>query len=353
MVAHDVSRELRGEHGKWTKGAALERVIKSARGPADHKAKIDELTPGKSRGVNGILVAHAGDKGYKVRLPGSTKFYKSSGEAAVAVHRKEHHDEGHSPIPVPGGKPESKAPAYEGPAYKPESAASKRAASVAAGKRQASELAGYTLTGETRQAYGTTQHAVLRPNGRSIEWADEGSALHRAAEKQTPAGSKPADAAKEWRQSKLREIGHVPKTEPGTEEDLRRRLKDARSRAAETGDAIQRRRAAALEKQLNEERDFQAKSGGATSRTPREPVPNVSKAAHAAAMARQGTAGKPKSLSLLRVGDKATYPGGHTVVRTGSGGGPTGFQATIAGKSKFYTNNQQALLAVALRHGSH
>jgi hypothetical protein len=68
----------------------------------------------------------------------------------------------------------------------------------------------HTLTGETRQAYGTTQHAVLRPDGRSIEWTDEGSALHRAAEKGTS----------DWKfagPGQPRAKGHTPPPQPGGE----------------------------------------------------------------------------------------------------------------------------------------
>src|SRR5215472_5826505 len=122
MVAHDVSRELRGYHGRWTKGgAALKRMAREAeqrravgggesgtrRGKSieDMHATIDEIAHsphGTGRGVNGIMVRNT-PAGIRVTMPGKTQHYSNSAEAAVAVFRKEHHQEGHSPIPLPGG----------------------------------------------------------------------------------------------------------------------------------------------------------------------------------------------------------------------------------------------------------
>jgi len=56
--------------------------------------------------VNGFTVHNMGDKGLRVRMPGKTVIYKDPREAAVAVFRKQHHEEGHAPIPLPGGAPE-------------------------------------------------------------------------------------------------------------------------------------------------------------------------------------------------------------------------------------------------------
>jgi hypothetical protein len=115
MAVHDVSRELRGYHGKWTSGGALKRVVDSAstgrRGKelSDRKAAIDELKPGQARGVNGIKVTHMGDKGYRVTMPGETRHYASSHDAARAVHGKAHVEPtGRQAVPgevLPAGTP--------------------------------------------------------------------------------------------------------------------------------------------------------------------------------------------------------------------------------------------------------
>ena len=117
MAGHDVSKELRGYHGRW----ATSGVIKRLASEATHQRQTDELRAtasvedvhkkvqdianlpeGKGKGIQGILVANMGDKGLKVRLPGATRHYKDPREAAVAVYRKQHHEEGSSPIPLPG-----------------------------------------------------------------------------------------------------------------------------------------------------------------------------------------------------------------------------------------------------------
>lgn len=193
--------ELRDPHGQWTRGGAvlhrLAHEASAARGasgpdPKEVHARISSLPKGKRVGISGHVVDNIPSKGLRVRIKGEgSQHYDSSHSAAEAVLRGSHK----------GGTPAPRVPfPKEGPDYKPESESSKKRAAEAANKRQSAELAGHTLTGETRQAYGTTQYAVLRPDGRSIEWADEGSALHRAAEKNT--------TAKEWRQKKLGEIGH-------------------------------------------------------------------------------------------------------------------------------------------------
>lgn len=61
---------------------------------------------GKGYQVNGFTVHNMGDQGLRVRMPGQTKIYRDPREAAVAVFRKQHHEEGHAPIPLPGGTPE-------------------------------------------------------------------------------------------------------------------------------------------------------------------------------------------------------------------------------------------------------
>jgi hypothetical protein len=132
MAAHDVSQELRGYHGRWSRTGVLKRLAdEAAKGRQTDEARqaatledvhkrVQEaanLPEGKGKGVAGILVANMGDKGIKVRLPGATKHYKDPREAAVAVYRKEHHDEGHSPIPLPGTRTAPGSPRPEPPTF--------------------------------------------------------------------------------------------------------------------------------------------------------------------------------------------------------------------------------------------
>jgi hypothetical protein len=136
MAHWDVSGELRGPHGRWTKsGAAIHRMAEEAKqsrteGESRQAASLEDIhkrvndianTPinSKGKGVNGILVQHT-DKGIKVRLPGATKHYQDPREASVAVFRKQHHEEGHSPIPLPGERgPEPPRPPPRLPEPKP------------------------------------------------------------------------------------------------------------------------------------------------------------------------------------------------------------------------------------------
>jgi len=120
MAHWDVSSELRGRHGRWSKSAdALKRMGKeaetrgSARAPMTletaHSKMLDiQKNFGNRQGylVNGFTVHHMEGQGLRVRMPGKTVIYKDPREAAVAVFRKQHHEEGHSPIPLPGGAPE-------------------------------------------------------------------------------------------------------------------------------------------------------------------------------------------------------------------------------------------------------
>jgi hypothetical protein len=134
MAAHDVSAELRGYHGRWSRTGVLKRLAsEAAKGQQTDQARaaatledvhkrVQEaanLPEGKGKGVAGILVANMGNKGIKVRLPGATKHYKDPREAAVAVYRKEHHDEGHSPIPLPGTRAAPGSPLPEPPKAEP------------------------------------------------------------------------------------------------------------------------------------------------------------------------------------------------------------------------------------------
>lgn len=116
MAEHFNPAELRDPHGKWTRGgAALHRMVKEAeaggqaRGPItldDVHKKVNDVAnmpAGKGQNINKLTVTNMGDKGIRVRMPGETRHYKDPREAAVAVFRSQHHIEGHSPVPLPGG----------------------------------------------------------------------------------------------------------------------------------------------------------------------------------------------------------------------------------------------------------
>lgn len=129
MAAHDVSHELRGYHGRWTTGGVVKRLVDEATAPGrgrggksveQHKAAIDELKPGQARGVNGFKVTHMGDKGYRVTMPGETRTYASSHDAARAAHGRAHVEPGSKAAP----KPEFKLP--EGAIDHPEGALTQR-----------------------------------------------------------------------------------------------------------------------------------------------------------------------------------------------------------------------------------
>jgi len=110
MAHWDVSAEVRGEHGKWTKGgAALKRMAKEAasgasstRGGISHdeaSGHIGNLKKGTGRRVGGVMVDRTqGDK-YRVGFfkPGGgrdTRTYDSVDHAAKAVSEGKHHDAG-------------------------------------------------------------------------------------------------------------------------------------------------------------------------------------------------------------------------------------------------------------------
>lgn len=126
MPAHDVTRELRDPHGRWTRtGAALHRMSREAEGAARGPATLEQvhekvkavagMPQGKGQQVNKFSVHNMGDKGIRVRMPGQTQHYKDPREASVAVFRGQHHTEGHSPIPLPGGS----QPGPQGPTPRP------------------------------------------------------------------------------------------------------------------------------------------------------------------------------------------------------------------------------------------
>jgi hypothetical protein len=144
-LAHDVSRELRGYHGRWTKGAAMQRVqeaqVSEARKTTMHphdevKRQLEAIPMNGGKRINGVPTGRS-SKGFYVAFPKAgggrdSKSYKSSGHAARAVIEGRHHDEndpheGEKPgsgggfrekPPVP--KPELKQPEAPKPSAKPE-----------------------------------------------------------------------------------------------------------------------------------------------------------------------------------------------------------------------------------------
>jgi hypothetical protein len=88
-------KRMAEESGSARKAPNLEDIHKRVQ-------EIAGLPSGQGRYVNGFSVHNMGDRGIRVRMPGKTQFYKDPREAAVAAFRKEHHEEGHSPITLPG-----------------------------------------------------------------------------------------------------------------------------------------------------------------------------------------------------------------------------------------------------------
>lgn len=110
---HDVSRELRGYHGRWTKGgAALERMSHEAAGEQTAEgtlAKVRTIPEGKGKTVNGHWVDRPVEEGHKYRVKlktgdkgkRDTKVYETPEEAAHALHTGSHNGAGPGPGPAP------------------------------------------------------------------------------------------------------------------------------------------------------------------------------------------------------------------------------------------------------------
>lgn len=110
MAVHDVSRELRGYHGRWTKGGALmHRLAQEATAggaqtggmPHDEIVKQTALViRGTGRRINGHRVDRTQKDKFRVGLlkPGGrdTKVYDTVEGAAKAIAEGQHHDEGKS-----------------------------------------------------------------------------------------------------------------------------------------------------------------------------------------------------------------------------------------------------------------
>jgi hypothetical protein len=121
-LAHDVSRELRDPHGRWTKGgAALRRIAKEAadaQTPEGTLAKVRTVEPGKGKQINGHWVDRPAEEGHKYRVklkkPGErgrdTKVYVTPEEAAHALHTGSHN--GAAP---PAPRPPSARPGGDAP----------------------------------------------------------------------------------------------------------------------------------------------------------------------------------------------------------------------------------------------
>lgn len=270
MAVHDVSHELRGEHGKWSKSGIIGKLASEAKAAA-----------GASHAESGHK---AGDRvKYKTGSMGTVHHIDDKGKVHVVW------DKGR-------GKPVATPAAHlthaEGGA--------KQAEKAAATEKAARDLAGQKPTAETHM--------------RDVVAKSAGSAHPLMGKQVKYTNQKTGD----------REIGKVVGVQP-KDESVGRGFDNL---------IIEGPGGKRVEKAASTVREVQA-SGNATS-------------AGGAAPPKMG-----KSPTALKVGEKAAYPGGHTVVRTGSGGGPTGWQATIGGKTKFYAPNQAALLSVALRRGSH
>lgn len=99
-LAHDVSRELRDPHGKWSKGGAvLDRMARDVAGGHERTlAQVNGVKPGGGKQINGHWVDRPSSEGGKFRVklkkPGErgrdTRTYASPEDAARALHTGSH-----------------------------------------------------------------------------------------------------------------------------------------------------------------------------------------------------------------------------------------------------------------------
>lgn len=107
MAIHDVSHELRGEHGKWAKsGSVLHRMAgeaeSAAKGKGGHEeilAQVQKVGRGTGRRVGGHRIDRTQKDKYRVGLfkPGGgrdTHVYDTPHDAAKAIHEGRHHEPG-------------------------------------------------------------------------------------------------------------------------------------------------------------------------------------------------------------------------------------------------------------------
>jgi hypothetical protein len=182
-MAHDVSRELRGPHGEWTKGGALLHRLSgeaTAGGAQTRGMSHDEVLghvrnvgKGTGRRINGHRIDRTqGDK-YRVGLLGSgardTKVYQTPEGAAKAIAEGQHHDEGKSralrevvsgaPSAPPAGKFKSPTPEVQMTEVR------KRQGEIAAASGQwagkAVEIHSGPFAGETGKVIRADQHGVV------------------------------------------------------------------------------------------------------------------------------------------------------------------------------------------------
>lgn len=97
MAIHDVSREMRDWHGRWS--VRIGEKPDEARGPftmhrMEVEARIAELPKGKRISLNGVTIDNIPSKGLRVRVGKESKFYDTPEAAAQAVINKQHF--GHS-----------------------------------------------------------------------------------------------------------------------------------------------------------------------------------------------------------------------------------------------------------------
>jgi hypothetical protein len=116
MPHWDVSTELRGEHGKWSKTGVLKRLAQEAENVSEYrkttmhdhpevKRQLESIPMNGGKRINGVPTGRS-KKGYYVRFANKdSKSYKSSGHAARAILEGKHHDENDPNEPeLPGGK---------------------------------------------------------------------------------------------------------------------------------------------------------------------------------------------------------------------------------------------------------
>ena len=123
-LGHDVSAELRGPHGEWTRtGAALKKMAGEAKATNSTEGKIAAIPEGTTKRINGVAVHHVSDTRVRVgfkKAGGGWEYqhYGSRADAAKAVDSG-HHVSTASPGSEKAVREVARAPAPKVPARAP------------------------------------------------------------------------------------------------------------------------------------------------------------------------------------------------------------------------------------------